>query len=178
MDQEQKEQQIILNRYFEANPQYVDLLEIKKSFNTRCMEKDVGVYEKDKKRYLIYGNDTKLYGCDLSEVQEILDNNKYHLVIVASQIEVVNVLKELYGEQRVRLIYAHSEISAGEFEANATDITKKEKKEEFRKILDSYTKEISHYDHVTIYAKSQLTYEQTSKEEELIDQMFRLLRAY
>lgn len=178
MDQEQEEQQVILNRYFETNPQYVDLLEIKKNFDIKWIEKDVGVYEKDKKRYLIYGNDTKLYGCDLSEVQEILDNNKYHLVIVASQIEVVNVLKELYGEQRVRLIYAHSEISAGEFEANATDITKKEKKEEFRKILDSYTKEISHYDHVTIYAKSQLTYEQTSKEEELIDQMFRLLRAY
>ena len=111
-------------------------------------------------------------------MQDVLDKNKYHLVIVASQIEVVNVLKKLYGDQRVRLIYAHSEISAGEFEANATDITKKEKKEEFRKILDAYTKEISNYDHVTIYAKSQLTYEQTSKEEELIDQMFRLLRAY
>lgn len=178
MEQEHEDREVILNKYFEQNPQYVDLLGIKKTFVKKWEEQDVGIYEQKKKRYLIYGNDTRLYGCDLSEIQEILDNNKYHLVIVASQIEVVNALKALYGEQRVRLIYAHSEISAGEFEANATDITKKEKKEEFRRILDSYTKEISNYDHVTIYAKSQLTYEQTSKEEELIDQMFRLLRAY
>ena len=91
---------------------------------------------------------------------------------------MINILKKRYGEDRVRLIYAHSEISAGEFEANATDITKKDKKEEFKKILDAYTKEIANYNHVTIYAKSQLTYEQTSKEEELVDQMFRILRAY
>ena len=107
-----------------------------------------------------------------------MDENKYHLVIVASEIGVVNVLKEKFGEERVRLIYAHSEISMKEFEANASDITKDEKKKRFQEILDNYTNEISNYDHVTIYAKSQLTYEQTSKEEELIDQMFRLLRAY
>ena len=107
-----------------------------------------------------------------------MDENKYHLVIVASEIGVVNVLKEKFGEERVRLIYAHSEISMKEFEANASDITKDEKKKRFQEILDNYTNEISNYDHVTIYAKTQLTYEQTSKEEELIDQMFRLLRAY
>lgn len=171
-------QETILDNYFEENTRYVDLLDIKRNAKKICEDCDVGIYETEGKKYLIYGNDAKLYGCDISEMQDVLDTNRYHLVIVASQIEVVNVLKKLYGNQRVRLIYAHSEISAGEFEANATDITKKEKKEEFRKILDSYTKEISNYDHVTIYAKSQLTYEQTSKEEELIDQMFRLLRAY
>ena len=119
-----------------------------------------------------------MYGCDITELEDILSKNKFHLVIAASQIEVVNILKKMYGENRIRLIYAHSDISASEFEENATDITKKDKKEEFRRILDDYTKDIAYYNHVTIYAKSQLTYEQTSKEEELVDQMFRLLRAY
>lgn len=171
-------QKKILNRYFEDNSQYVNLLNIKNTYQKIYGEHDVGVYKKNEKQYLIYGNDSRLYGCDISNMENILKNNKYHLVIVASHIGVVNVLKKLYGEQRVRLIYAHSEISAKEFEANTTDITKKEKKEKFREILDAYTKDISNYDHVTIYAKSQLTYEQTSKEEELVDQMFRLLRAY
>lgn len=176
--EDSNDQEKIRTCYYENNSQYVDLLNIKKTYQRICGENDVGVYKKNNKQYLIYGKDSRLYGCDLSDMENILKNNKYHLVIVASHIEVVNVLKKMYGEQRVRLIYAHSEISAREFEENTTDITKKEKKEKFREILDAYTKDISNYDHVTIYAKSQLTYEQTSKEEELVDQMFRLLRAY
>jgi len=177
MDENFENAEIIWKQYFEVNSQYVDLLEIKKTSKIIDGNYNVGIYEKDKKMYLIYGDNKRLYGCDITEMEDILDKNKYHLIIVASQIEVVNILKKRYGKSRVKLIYAHSEISAGEFEANATDITKKEKKEEFSKILDAYTKEISNYNHVTIYARSQLTYEQTSKEEELIDQMFRLLRA-
>lgn len=168
----------ILNDYFEFNSQYVDLLDIKKTAKILYEEHNAGIYEKYEKRYLIYGNEAKLYGCDITEVEDILSKNKFHLVIAASQIEVVNILKRMYGENRIRLIYAHSDISASEFEENATDITKKDKKEEFRRILDDYTKDIAYYNHVTIYAKSQLIYEQTSKEEELVDQMFRLLRAY
>lgn len=173
-----EDQETILNWYFEENSQYVDLLDIKKNAKKICGKRNVAVYEKDGAKYLIYGSESRLYGCDITEIEDVLENNRHHLVIVASQLEVVNILKSLYGEKKVRLIYSHSEISATEFEANATDITKKEKKKEFRKILNAYTKEISEYDHVLIYAKSQLTYEQTSKEEELIDQMFRLLRAY
>lgn len=173
-----EDQDTLLNCYFEENPHYVDLLDIKKNSKKICSNRNVAVYEKNDAKYLIYGNESRLYGCDITEIEDVLANNKHHLVIVASQIEVVNILKKLYGEKNVRLLYAHSEISATEFEANATDITKKEKKKEFQKILNAYTKEISNYDHVLIYAKSRMTYEQTSKEEELIDQMFRLLRAY
>lgn len=166
------------NRYYEKNPVYKNLLNIKKYAKKICEDSEVGVYEKEGHRYVIYGDDNRLYGCDITKIEQILKENTFHLVIVASQIGLVNVLKKEFGEDRIRLIYAHSEISANEFEANASDIIKNEKKAEFRKRLDDYTQRISDYDHVTIYAKSQLTYEQTSKEEELIDQMFRLLRAY
>ena len=168
----------ILNQYFENNPDYKDLQKIKQEGNIICKDQNVAIYESNNHLYLVYGEEQKLYGCDVTEVQRILNENKYHLVIVASEIGVVNVLRKKFGEDRVRLIYAHSEISVKEFEANASDITKDEKKKRFQEILDNYTSEISNYDHVTIYAKAQLTYEQTSKEEELIDQMFRLLRAY
>ncbi len=178
LEKKEIDEKSILDFYFQVNSQYVDLSNIKKTATKLYDEYDAGIYEKDNKIFLIYGNETKLYGCDITDLENILNKNIYHLVIAASQIEVVNILKKRYGEDRVRLIYAHSEISAGEFEANATDITKKDKKEEFKKILDAYTKEIANYNHVTIYAKSQLTYEQTSKEEELVDQMFRILRAY
>ena len=168
----------VLNEYFEKNPMYEDLSEIKRYAKKIREDTGVGVYEKENRRYIIYGDDNRLYGCDITEVKEMLDENNFHLVIVASQIGLVNVLKEEFEENRVRLIYAHSEISVNEFAANATDISVKDKEGEFRKRLDEYAGGISDYDHVTIYAKSQLTYEQTSKEEELIDQMFRLLRAY
>ncbi len=173
-----KSRESILEQYFEINPDYKDLEKIKQQGKRVCEDQEVAIYENSHHSYIIYGDEQKLYGCDITEIQKILDENKYHLVIVASEIGVVNVLKEKFGEERVRLIYAHSEISMKEFEANASDITKDEKKKRFQEILDNYTNEISNYDHVTIYAKSQLTYEQTSKEEELIDQMFRLLRAY
>lgn len=170
--------EMIIKQYFEQNRDYRDLLNIKKNAKKVCEKQGVGIYENNQHSYIIYGSDKKLYGCDITSVEMELQKNKYHLVIVASEMGVVDVLKERFGDDRVRLIYAHSEISANEFEANASDITKDEKKKEFHRILENYTNEISNYDHVTIYARSQLTYEQTSKEEELIDQMFRLLRAY
>lgn len=168
----------IIRKYFQINPSYIDLYNIKNSAKIEFENNGVGIYKMDNKIYIIYGEEDRLYGCDITDLEHNLQKNKHHFVIVASEIGVVNALKYLFGDNRVRFVYAHSEISASEFEANASDITKKQKKKEFKKVLDNYIKHISDYDHVTIYAKAKLTYEQTSKEEELVDQMFRLLRAY
>ena len=175
---EKESEENIIKRYFQINPDYIDLNNIKSCAKIEFKNDEVAIYNIDNKRYLIYGKDDRLYGCDITNLEYNLKANTHHFIIVASQIGVVYALKYLYGNDRVRFVYAHSEISASEFEANASDITKKQKKKEFEKILDNYTKHISEYDHVTIYAKAKLTYEQTSKEEELVDQMFRLLRAY
>lgn len=168
----------VISEYFQINPEYVDLYKIKNFASMEYCNDGVAVYTLDDRKYLIYGSDDSLYGCDITELEDNLKINTHHMVIVASEVGVVSVLKHLYGEDRVRSVYAHSEISASEFEANALDITKNKKKNEFTKILNNYTRYISEYDHVTIYTKAKLTYEQTSKEEELVDQMFRLLRAY
>lgn len=175
---EKENDEDIIREYFQINPDYIDLYNIKTSAKMEFANNGVGIYKTDNRIYIIYGEDDRLYGCDITDLEYNLQMNKHHFVIVASEIGVVNALKYLFGDDRVRFVYAHSEISASEFEANASDITKKQKKKEFQKILDNYTKHISDYDHVTIYAKAKLTYEQTSKEEELVDQMFRLLRAY
>ena len=42
----------------------------------------------------------------------------------------------------------------------------------------NYSKDIAYYDHVTIYAESELSKQKGGKEEELIDQIFRLFRYY
>ena len=88
-------------------------------------------------------------------------------------------MKYLIGdEERIKFVYSHSEISVDEFKKNASDLYKKQKIEKFKEEIEKYAKYVAYYQHVTIYAKSELTYEQTNKEEELVDQMFRLLRAY
>lgn len=175
---EKEDDENILKKYFQINPSYIDLQNIKSTAKIEFKNNGVGIYKTDTRKYIIYGEDGRLYGSDITELKHNLQINKHHFVLVASEIGVVNALKHLLGNDRVRFIYAHSGISANEFEANASDITKMQKKKNFKKILDDYTKYISEYDHVTIYTKAKLTYEQTSKEEELIDQMFRLLRAY
>lgn len=168
----------LINNYFELNENYIDLYDIKKTANKEFESEGVGIYEKKGKKYVIYGKDDRLYGCDVTNVSVGVGGNGKHYVIVASELGVVKCLKHLYSEENVKFIYAHSEISESEFEAKALDTTKEQKRKEFAHILENYTKFISDFDHVTIYANAKLTYEQTSKEEELIDQMFRLLRAY
>lgn len=168
----------ILSKYFQLNPEYIDLNEIKKNAEQEFCSEGVAIYNIHNRKYIIYGQDDRLYGCDITDLQQELNKNKQHFVISASEVGFVQCLKYLYRDSNVKFIYAHSEISASEFEAKALDTTKTQKIQKFSKVLRDYTKYISDYDHVTIYAKSRLTYEQTSKEEELVDQMFRLLRAY
>lgn len=170
--------QDIIDNYFQINPAYIDLNKIKVLAKKEFSSEGVAIYKMNNRTYIIYGKDERLYGCDVTDLEDDLKKQKRHFVIAASEIGVVNCLKYLYKEERVRFVYAHSEISASEFEANSSDTTKKQKIKEFSQILHNYTKYISDYDHVTIYAKAKLTYEQTSKEEELVDQMFRLLRAF
>lgn len=167
-----------IKNYFQPNPYYVDLNQIKSTARMEFQSHGVELYRLGEKLYIIYGDKDRLYGCDITNLAHDLEQNTHHIVIAASQIGVIDVLKHLYGQERVRFVYAHSEISVSEFEKNASDITKDNKKKEFKKILDNYTKDISDVDHVTIYAKATLSYEQTSKEEDLIDQFFRLLRTY
>lgn len=164
---------------FESNPDYVDLVRIIQNGEIICEESDGTVLVKcDGVEYVIYhakGNKKKLYGCKLS--RSASGSGKYK-VLVASQYGVFNVLKRELGSDNVAVIYAHSQISEDEFASNAKDNAVKEKREKFNEYLNDYVNNIVYYDHVVIFAKSRFADSQSIKEEELIDQMFRLFRVY
>jgi len=169
----------IQDMFFERNPDYVDLEYLSEKGEELFSYEEVRLISFQGRKFIIYGSGDKLYGCDVTTLKQELETGSKHFILVASQVGVVEALKYLLGdEERIKFVYAHSEISLDEFKRNASDLYKKQKIDKFEEEIQKYAKYVAYYQHVTIYAKSELTYEQTNKEEELVDQMFRLLRAY
>jgi guanylate kinase len=164
---------------FEDNALYVDLKRIRDEGKTLSKQDDGAILsEFDGKKYVIYhakGKRDKLYGCVINPAQK--DEGKYR-VLVASQYGVFNLFKQELGIDNVAVIYSHSQISESEFASNVRDKAVAEKREKFSEYLNDYVVNIIYYDHVTIYATAHLSNEESIKEEELIDQMFRLFRVY
>ena len=75
-------------------------------------------------------------------------------------------------------VFAYSEISSEEFERKSKAGTVDKKMLSFEKEIYKYSKYIADYDHVTIYAESELQSKSGGRTEELIDQIFRLFRYY
>lgn len=167
-----------IDSLFEPNPAYLDLLKlVDKGEILETEEDDTKLIAFGGKHYIVYhakGNKTKLYGCEISPT---LKDGKYK-VLVASQYGLFNILKKQLGVGNVAVIYSHSQVSESEFVKNVKDNAEKEKQKEFNKYLDDYVNNIVYYDHVVIYAKSNLSNKQSIKDEELTDQMFRLFRVY
>ena len=177
--EEDSKNRTIQDMFFELNPDYIDLKYLSENGEELFSYEEVRLVLFHEKRFIIYGNGDKLYGCDVTTLKQELETGSKHFILVASQVGVVEALKYLIGdEERIKFVYSHSEISVDEFKKNASDLYKKQKIEKFKEEIEKYAKYVAYYQHVTIYAKSELTYEQTNKEEELVDQMFRLLRAY
>lgn len=164
---------------FEPNPDYLDLSQIIQNGEIVREESDGTVLVRyEGMEYIIYhakGKENKLYGCQLD--RSLSRSDKYK-VLVASQYGVFNILKCELGSDNVAVIYAHSQISEDEFARNVKDNAEKEKREKFSEYLNDYVNNIVYYDHVVIFAKSRFADAQSIKEEELIDQMFRLFRVY
>ncbi|MBD5131202.1 MAG: hypothetical protein HDT28_01195 [Clostridiales bacterium] len=164
---------------FELNGTYKDLVHIKNNGEIVGIEDDDTILVKyNDVKYVIYhakGKKDKLYGCIVRPARRKI--GKYR-VLVASQYGVFNLFKRELGNDNVAVIYAHSQISETEFASNIKDAAVAEKREKFNEYLNDYVENIVYYDHVVIYAKSHLTSEQSIRDEELIDQMFRLFRVY
>lgn len=164
---------------FEPNPDYLDLSQIIQNGEIVREESDGTVLVRyEGMEYIIYhakGKENKLYGCQLD--RSVSRGDKYK-VLVASQYGVFNILKRELGSENVAVIYAHSQISEDEFARNVKDNAEKEKRDKFSEYLNDYVNNIVYYDHVVIFAKSRFADAQSIKEEELIDQMFRLFRVY
>ena len=186
--------QKIMNEFFERNISYLDLEKINKDFEKEISEKTAGqIFKVTGPSYYIefgsqglvmYENNKTLYGfqvCELPEkknlqYEQMLKQNN-HCVLVASLIDIFNICRPFFNGD-VITVFSYSEISSEEFEKKSTAGTVDQKMENFEKEIKKYSEYIADFDHVTIYAESELDSQSGGRTEELIDQIFRLFRYY
>ena len=184
-----------IDEYYQKNAEYIDIEDeiLKKGCKIFDTEADEITKQKDGKEiktkvvcdvikyetedYLVYVANNTFYCCKLDQLGE-----NRHRVIVASYGCVFRQIKKYYNknvdDSNVVVVFAHSDISEEEFHKNSKEVNLENKKKEFVARLMDYVDNIVDYNHVLIFAEAKFTYERTSKEEELIDQLFRLFRAY
>lgn len=149
---------------FIPNPEYERFLELRKQ---------------EPERFLSYwGNNGNFeYSIDMKLLREALGAGRSQ-VIALSDIDTINTLSDEFEDQIVP-IYCNSQISKEEYEDNAEgDDVDKARLDEFERQLDAFIKNYMLFRHVVIYAENKLDHESDGRQEELIDQLFRLFRAY
>jgi guanylate kinase len=156
---------------FELNSEYIINLE------KLCGEDNDRLVTFDKNKYVVYKNNkTIYYGFLISGVKDEMGKDKKHRVLVASHPETYKVCKSELGNNVV-FIYAYSQINIDEFTKNADQEIAKLKEASYND-LKIYSKNICDFDYVIIYATTKFKDGGSGQKEELIDQMFRLFRAY
>lgn len=118
---------------------------------------------------LTYENYGTFYGLKTSEIWAGLKNGVFVLLVV-SNVEALNRLKEIFGELLV-LVYVHSQSTAEDFKKQSTvldDYTKK-RVADYRMAFNVYLDNYLSFDHVLIWS---------GDKENMFDQIFRLFRAY
>lgn len=184
----------ILNEFFEYNDEYIGLEKIMQDNQEEILQKIEGqilkvtgpayYIEFNNKGLIMYENNKTLYGFEVCKVSskenfqyvQMLKENK-HCVLVASLIDIFNICKPFFDDN-VITIFSYSEISSEEFEKKSKAGTVDRKIENFEKEIKKYSEYIADFDHVTIYAESELEKRNGGRTEELIDQIFRLFRHY
>lgn len=123
-----------------------------------------------------YNNFGDTYGLKSSDIWSGLYRGVSQ-VLVVSNIDAINNLRTIFGKI-LMLLYVHSAIDANEFASSEADINNdsnddyiknRSEKNNYRSAFDLYCRNISSFDHVLIYA---------DVDEDLYDQIFRLLDAY
>ena len=132
-------------------------------------------------RYMSYmGNGGKFeYSFDEHLLQAGLRAGRSQ-VIALSDINTIKNLKEKYGEQIVT-VYCNSQITKTTFEgaiAGSLDEVDKARLGHFEAQINEFIDNYLLFRHVVIYAEDQADHESDGRQEELIDQLFRLFRAY
>lgn len=190
--------QNFLEKFYMHNPDYIiDLEKIrdeKQEFiNRKIRKQELGMtgpayyIEYANKGWIMYENNQTLYAFDVCDIGEnkqkimfrynnMISQDK-HCVLVASLIDIFGMCKKWF-RNHVVTVFAYSEISSEEFERKSKAGTVDKKMLSFEKEIYKYSKYIADYDHVTIYAESELESKSGGRTEELIDQIFRLFRYY
>lgn len=190
--------QDFLAKFYMRNPEYIiDLEKIRDEkqeyINRKIKNQELGMtgpayyIEYANKGWIMYENNQTLYAfavCDISDDKQkimfrynhMISQDK-HCVLVASLIDIFGMCKKWF-RNHVVTVFAYSEISSEEFERKSKAGTVDKKMLSFEKEIYKYSKYIADYDHVTIYAESELESKSGGRTEELIDQIFRLFRYY
>lgn len=190
--------QDLLNKFYMHNPQYILNLEEIRNNQQQYIKKiikkqEIGMtgpayyIEHNNRGWIMYENNQTLYAFDICNVLGENEKESYrykgmiksdkHCVLVASLIDIFSMCKKWFNNQVVT-VFAYSEISSEEFEKKSKAGTIDKKIVNFEKEIYKYSKYISDYDHVTIYAESEMESKSGGRTEELIDQIFRLFRYY
>jgi len=128
-------------------------------------------------RYIVYEKNGNSYSIDIEMIRSSLEKN-LSPVVVASDSGTIKRLEEFFGEDSLVLIYNHSQISKNEYLTKSKDATARKKAKEFEKELEFYSDNITSFNHVFIYAEDEIGRQKDGRQEDLIDQIFRLFRAY
>ena len=149
---------------FVINPEYESFLALRKQ---------------DPDRFLSYwGNGGKFeYTIDMKLLRESLGAGRSQ-VIALSDIDTINTLLHEFGDQVVP-VYCNSQISKEEYgEKGEGDEIDNARLAVFEQQMDEFIENYMLFRHVVIYAENKLDHESDGRQEELIDQLFRLFRAY
>jgi hypothetical protein len=180
------------DKYFERNPECLELDTIKEE------NSDLIKYELSKMgdktenlsfclmyegREFIFYENNNLYGEPLNygfKIGEIRDNwtkRKKHLVLTASLPNIFKLCKEIIGAENVITAFTYSQISPENYTEHADRVMGQAKLREYEDIL-RYANHIVDFDYALIYAETSLVNKMGNQKDELVDQMFRLFRAY
>lgn len=167
----------ILNKYFEINPEFTP--EICELFKRKPSDDAVKLVSLNGEEYIVYWNHSNIvgYAFPIERIGLEMEKDRKHRVLVASLPQIFDLCRRKVGRESVIVIYAYSQVSKDEYTHNA-DTTIGKIKEQSWDDLIRYSENIVDFDNVIIYATKKMMESSGGQKEELIDQMFRLFRAY
>jgi len=168
--------------FFENNNNYISLDLLQKEFNLYNPLKNdevcfIGIYNNSE--YIIYENHAKQikYAFSIDGLSQKMEKDQKHRVLVASFVNLFEYCKDRIGNDTVIPIFSYSQISKMDYDNQAKSEIEKLKSQSYND-LKRYSDNIVDFKHVIIYAETRLQNESGGQKEELIDQVFRLFRAY
>lgn len=173
---------------FQLNNNYIDLDKLISNYCDKYdkkQKKDELCYAiKNSEIDFIYVNHGKdkdgiTYGFSLKNLLSNMRKDNKHRVLVASLINIFEYCNEKIGRENVVPVFSYSQISKEDFEKDVkSEVDKCKKIRTFNSYLKKYSENIVEFEHVIIYAETQMHNKTGGQKEELIDQIFRLFKAY
>lgn len=113
------------------------------------------------------------YGINTDAISEHI-KNRHQIIVVSGYDAIIQLMKKF--SNRVVVIYVHSQISEKEYLEKSLDANKRVKAVDFNEELSLYSRRFDIFNHAIIYAETKIG-KGKSSQEDLIDQIFNVLRA-